>query len=108
MGSEVEIWSTGSPLDVFVSLFSSLLLFLLDFSPVQMASARVFTTFRVSQVEGDFSHAPNWLKDHPERCQSVAGHMISYDYVCGMIVYYFLPFSFIFSCTVYAAQEVCA
>jgi hypothetical protein len=59
MGSEVEIWSTGSPLDVFVSLFSSLLLFLLDFSPVQMASARVFTTFGVSQVEGDFSHAPN-------------------------------------------------
>jgi hypothetical protein len=44
---------TGSLLDVFC--FSSLLFFSsLDLGPVQMASARVFTTFRVSQVEVDF------------------------------------------------------
>jgi hypothetical protein len=49
---------TGSLLDV--SCFSSLLFFSsLDLGPVQMASARVFTTFGVSQEEVDFPRAPD-------------------------------------------------
>jgi hypothetical protein len=61
MGSEVEIWRTGSLLDVscFPLLFSSL-----DVGPVQMASAWVFTTFGVSQMEVDFPRAP----DPPKGC----------------------------------------
>jgi len=69
---------------VFVS---SLLFFSsLDLGPVQMASARVFTTFGVSQVEVDFPRAPDPPKGRPEWYQSVAGLMISYEYVRGMIV----------------------
>jgi len=43
-----------------------------------------------------------------ELYQSVAGLMISYEYVRGRNVQSFLPFPFLFSSTVYAAQEVCA
>ena len=68
-------------------LFLSFLFFSsLDFGPVQMALARVFTTFRVSQVEVDFLHAPDPPKGLPEWCQSVAELMIWYEYVRGMIV----------------------
>jgi hypothetical protein len=66
--------------------FSLLFFSSLDLGPVQMASARVFTTFGVSQVEVDFPRAPDLPKGYPERCQSVAGRMISYEYVRGMIV----------------------
>jgi hypothetical protein len=59
---EVEIWKTLSLLDVFLlSLFS---LSSLDLGPVQIASARVFTTFGVNQVEVDFPRAP----DPPKGC----------------------------------------
>jgi len=58
----------------------------LDLGPVQMASARVFATFGVSQVEVDFPRAPEPPKGHPEWYRSVAGLMISYKYVRGMIV----------------------
>jgi hypothetical protein len=51
-----------------------------------MASARVFTNFGVSQVEVDFPRAPDPPKGRPEWYQSVAGLMISYEYVRGMIV----------------------
>ena len=43
-----------------------------------------------------------------ELYQSVAGLMILYKYVRGRNVQCFLPFPFLLSCTVYAAQEVCA
>jgi hypothetical protein len=57
MGSEVEIWRMGSLLDV--SCFSLLSFSCMDLGPVQMASARVFTTFGVNQVEVDFPRAPD-------------------------------------------------
>jgi len=57
MGLEVEIWRMESLLDVF--LFSLLSFSSLDLGPVQMASARVFTTFGVNQVEVDFPCAPD-------------------------------------------------
>jgi hypothetical protein len=60
MGSKVEIWRTGSHL--VVSCFSLLSFSSLDPGPAQMASARVFTTFRVNQVEVDFPHAPDLPK----------------------------------------------
>jgi hypothetical protein len=92
-------------LDVFVS---SLLFFSsLDLGPVQMASARVFTTFGVSQVEVHWRDVPDPPKCCPEWYRSVAALTISYQYVRGMNVQSFLLFSFFFSCTVYAAQEVC-
>jgi hypothetical protein len=51
-------------LDVFVS---SLLFFSsLDLGPVQMASARVFTTFGVSQVEVHWRDVPDPPKCRPE------------------------------------------
>jgi hypothetical protein len=40
-------------------LFSLLSFSSLDLGPVQMASARVFTTFGVNQVEVDFPRAPD-------------------------------------------------
>ena len=52
----------GVTLDVasFSFLLSSLYFFTsLDLGPVQMASAWVFTTFGVSQVEVDFPRAPD-------------------------------------------------
>jgi len=57
MGSEVEIWRTGSHL--VGSCFSLLSFSSLDLGPVQMSSARVFTTFGVNQVEVDFPRARN-------------------------------------------------
>ena len=78
-------YGDGITLDVSC-FFSSLLLFLLDFGPVQMASARVFTTYGVSQVEVDFPRALHPPNGRPEAYRSVAGLMISYKYVRGMIV----------------------
>jgi len=55
------------PFFSFSLLFSSpYFITTLDVGPVQMASARVFTTFGVSQVEVDFPCAPDPLKGHPE------------------------------------------
>jgi hypothetical protein len=68
------------------SSFSLLFFCSLDLGPVQMASARVFTTFGGSQVEVDFPRAPDPPKGLPEWYRSVAGLMISYEYVRGMIV----------------------
>jgi len=69
-------------------LFLSSLFFFssLDISPVQMASAWVLTTFGVNQVEVDFPREPDPPKGHPGWYRSVAGLMISYKYVRGMIV----------------------
>jgi hypothetical protein len=44
------------------SCFSLLFFSSLDIGPVQMASAQVFTTIGVSQVEVDFPHAPDTPK----------------------------------------------
>jgi len=75
------------PVFCFTLLFSSpYFIASLDLGPVQMASARVFTTFGVSQVEVDFPRAPDAPKGRPEWYQSVAGLMISYEYVRGTIV----------------------
>jgi hypothetical protein len=57
MGSEVEIWRTGSHL--VVSCFPLLSFSSLDLGPAQMASARVFTTFGVNQVEVDYPRVPD-------------------------------------------------
>jgi hypothetical protein len=63
MGLEVEIWRRDHfwMFSCFSLLFSSL-----DLGPVQMASAWVFTTFGVSQVEVDFPRAPDPPKGRPE------------------------------------------
>ena len=58
----------------------------LDLGPVQMASARVFTTSRVRQVQVDFPPAPHPPKSCPEWYQLVAGLMILYECVRCMIV----------------------
>jgi len=68
------------------SSFSLLFLSSLDLGPVQMASARVVTTFRGTQMEVGFPPAQDPPKGLPEWYRSVAGHMISYKYVPGMIV----------------------
>jgi hypothetical protein len=57
MGLEVEIWRRDH-LWMFSS-FSLLFFSSLDLGPVQMASAWIFTTFGVSQVEVDFPRAPD-------------------------------------------------
>jgi hypothetical protein len=63
---------TGLLLDVFLFLFISHLLFIsFDLGPVQMASARVFSTIGVSQVEVAFPCTAGPPKGHPEQCQSV-------------------------------------
>jgi len=84
MGSKVNIW--GQDHFWIYTYFSPHLFFSsLDLGLVQMASAWVFTTFRVSQVEVDFPHAP----DPPKGCRVwyrlVAGLMSWYEYVSGMI-----------------------
>jgi hypothetical protein len=86
------------------SCFSLLFFSSLDLGPVQMASARVFTT---SQWMWSFPVRRIRRKVALELYQSVVGHMISYEYVRSINVYYFLPVPFLFSCTVYAAQKVC-
>jgi len=87
-GAYVRMLRYGDWITFGCFLFLSSLFFFssLDLGPVQMASARVFATFGVSQVEVDFPRAPDPPKGHPERCQLVAGLMISYEYVRGMIV----------------------
>jgi hypothetical protein len=55
---------TGSR--VYVSYFSLLFLSSLDLGRVQMASAWVFTTNGVSEVEVDFPRAPDPAKGHPQ------------------------------------------
>jgi len=53
-------WRYGGRDDFWmVSCFSLLFFSSLDLGPVQMASAWVFTTFGVSQVEVDFPRAPD-------------------------------------------------
>ena len=85
MVSEVELWRMGWLLDVI--WFSPLLFFYsLDFGPVQMASARVFTTFGVSQVEMDFATAQDPPKGHPKCYGLVVELLISYEHVRGKIV----------------------
>ena len=82
------------------SCFSLLFFSSLDHGPVQMASAWVFTTFRVSQVEVEFPCAPDPPKGHPERYWSVVGLRGSYDCVCETVVW-LLPsiFYLSYSCT---------
>jgi len=96
---------TGSLVDVYY--FSLLFFSSLDLGPVQMASAWVFTTFTVSQVEVDFPHAPDPPKGHPEWYQTVAGRMSSYEYIHGMIISVFPLHSFPTIVQGCAAQEVC-
>ena len=79
----------------FLLLSSPYFITSLDLGLVQKASARVFTTFGASQVEVDFPRAPDPPKGRPEWYQSVAGLMISYEYVRGMIVSCLLFFSFL-------------
>ena len=59
MGS-VRKWRYGGPDHFWLfSCFSLLLFSSLDLGPVQMASAWVFTTFGVSQLEVDFPRVPD-------------------------------------------------
>jgi hypothetical protein len=74
------------------SCFSVLFFSSLDLGPVQMASARVFTT---SQWMWSFPVHRIRRKVTIELYQSVAGLMISYDYVRGRNVQCFLPFAFL-------------
>jgi len=79
------------------SCFSLLFFSSLDLGPVQMASARVFTT---SQWKCSFPVRRIRRKVAIELYQSVAGLMISYRYVRGRNARCFLPFPFLVSCTV--------
>jgi len=65
MHYEVEIWRR----EYFwmFSCFSILFFSSLDLGPVQMASAWVFTTFGVGQVEVDFPREAGPPKGHPAR-----------------------------------------
>jgi len=80
----------GITLDVFLFL-SSLHLFL-DLGPVQMASARVFTT-----TQWMWCFPVRWIRRKVaiELYQSVAGLMILYEYVRSMNVYCFPSFPFL-------------
>jgi hypothetical protein len=89
------------------SCFSLLFFSSLDLGPVQMASARVFTTFGVSQVEVEFPRAPDLPKGRPEWYRSVAGLMRLYEHVRGMIVSVFPLVFFPTLVRGYAAREVC-
>jgi len=79
------------------SCFSLLFFSSLDLGLVQMASARVFTP---SQWMWSFPVHRICQKVAIELYQSVAGLMFSYQYVCGRNAQCFLPFPFLFSCTV--------
>jgi hypothetical protein len=57
MGLEVEVWRTVSLLVVF--LFSLFSFSLLHLGQVEMALARVYTTFGVNQMEVDFPCVPD-------------------------------------------------
>jgi hypothetical protein len=77
------------------SSFSLLFFSSLDLGPVQMASARVFTTFGVSQVEVDFPRAP----DPPKGYRTVPIGSGTYDFVrvrtrheCLILPSVFFPF----------------
>jgi hypothetical protein len=76
----------GITFGCFLFLFSLLFFSSLDLGPVQMASAWVFATSGVSQVEVDYPRALDLPKGHRESYRLVAGLMISYMYVRGMIV----------------------
>jgi hypothetical protein len=68
-----------------VSLFSSLLLFF-ESRPSTNGVGMGFATSGVSQVEVDYPRALDLPKGRPESYRLVAGLMISYKYVRGMIV----------------------
>jgi len=109
LGLEVEIWRHD-----YFSMFScfSLLFFsYLDLGPVQMVLAWVFTTFRGSHVEVDFSYVPDLPKGHPEgidRLRDIWVHIIVY---MEQLIDCFLTISCVsYSCMVmqpgrYAPQE---
>jgi len=107
---------TGGKLSIgrcFLLFFSSLLfssayfITSLDLGPVLMASARVLPPPDLSQWEVEFPHAPDPPKGHPERLLIGSGTFelvrVRTRHDCLM-----LSFPFLFSYTVYAAQEVCA
>jgi len=94
----------------FVPLFPSLLcpsfhLFLLDFGPVQMASARVFTT---CQWRWSLPVPRIRRKVAFELYRSVVGLMGSYDCVRRVIVSFLVSLSFSSLIVAFVAQEVCA
>jgi len=79
------------------SCFSLLFFYCSDLGPVQMASARVFTT---CQWRWRFPVCQICQKVAVVLYQSVAGLTISYEYVRGRNSQRFLPFPFLFPCTV--------
>ena len=97
------------PFVPFVPLYPPLLfsshLFLLDFGPVQIVSAWVFTT-----CQWRWSFPVHWIRRKVaiELYRSVVGLMDSYDCVCRMIVSFFVSLSFTSLTLAVAAQEVCA
>jgi len=114
MSSEVGCGGYGSSPDVsfcsfvsFSSLLFSSLFFIssLDFGPVQMASARVFTT---CQWRWDFPVHRIRRKVAIELYRSVVGLMGSYDCVRRMIVSFLVSLFFSSLILALAAQEVCA
>jgi len=79
----------------------------LDLGPVQMASARVLPPPDCRRVEVEFPCTP----DPPKGYRTVPIGRWTFELVpvCTWHDFFMLPsFSFPFSCTVYAAQEVCA
>jgi len=104
MGSEVGISRTGSLLDVFLFLTSSLLL-LFGSRP---GTNGVGMGFHHVLMEVEFPRVPDPPKG---RHWAVPISRRTFDFVwvrtwqeCIMLLF----FPFLFSCTVYAAQEVCA
>jgi hypothetical protein len=81
-------FGSGDMEDWITSMFLDSLFFCasLDLGTVQMASARVFTTFGVSQVEVEFPRASDPLTDHPAQYHSVVGLIGWYDCVRGTVV----------------------
>ena len=100
---EVEIWRTGSLLDVF-SFVSSLLLFFGS----QPGTNGIGTGFYHQPMEVEFPRAPDPPKGRHELYRSVVGLMGSYDCVRRMIVSFFVSLSFSSLILALAAQEVCA
>ena len=82
-------------MDVFLFL-SSLLLFFGS----RPGTNGVGTGFYHQPMEVEFSRAPDPPNGRPEWYRSVAGLMNSYQYVRGRKAQCFLPFPFLFSCTV--------
>ena len=83
MGSEVQIWRRDH---FWMFLLSSHLISFVLFIGSRPGINGVGTGFFHLLLEVEFPRAPDQPKGRPEWYRSVAGLMISYEYVRGMIV----------------------